>query len=617
MPKAEQKLAIAPSEPGHRKVVLATSIAQTSLTIEGVRIVVDSGLARRAKFDPRSGMTQLVTTKVSRDAADQRRGRAGRLGPGVCYRLWAQEAGRTLAPFTPPQIFEADLCPLALELANWGVADPDRLRWLTPPPAAAFAQARDLLSSLGALDAAGRISAQGRVIAQPGVHPRLAHMLIKAQALGLQRLASEVAALLSERDVLKFSTTARAADVRLRLEVVRGIRDHLPTDAVVDRGAVERVRKLAGSWRTQLAAEPESAVIQSMDCSNKEVAKTSRPGLPDSSVPTGMTALVHADELENTGLLLALAYPDRVARSRAELTGRYQLSNGRGAFLTEGEPLAREEFLGVADLDAAEREARIYLAAPVTRGQIEHAFRDRIRVVETVAWDSRAEAVAARREERLDRILIHAAALEDIDPQLAVNAMLEGVRALGLSALPWDRETRAWRARVLFLRRLNGGDWPDVADAHLLASLESWLAPWLAGITRREHLARLDLRAALRALLTRAQQQRLDEWAPTHLAVPSGSRIALDYTHADGPVLAARLQELFGLRETPRIAGGRIPVIIQALSPAGRPVQVTRDLASFWSKGYHDVRKDLKGRYPKHYWPDDPVTAVATRKVRP
>jgi ATP-dependent helicase HrpB len=583
----KQEQAIQPSVAGCRKIVLATSIAETSLTIEGVRIVIDSGLARRAEFNPQSGMTRLVTTRVSRAAADQRRGRAGRLGPGICYRLWTEAADQRLTPFAPPEIMQADLCALALELASWGVADPVQLRWLTPPPAASFAQARALLAELGALDREGRVNAHGRAMNQLGLHPRLAHMLIKAQALGLARLACDLAAILSERDILRAPPEARHADLRLRIEALRHGRTHLPAKVVIDRGAVERARNLPQSWHAQLKPLKEQSVI-----------------------PEKMT-----DE-EDVGLLLAFAYPDRIARARPG-GGRYLLSNGRGAAFAGVDTLAREPYLVIADLDAGEREGRIYLAAPITLTQLETHFADQIETRDTVAWDTRTEAVIARREQRLGELTISEAMLEQPDPALITGAVLEGIGALGLSVLPWDRETRTWQARVQFLRKPDPADWPDVSDAQLLATRDAWLAPYLSSVTRRDQFARVDLKAALRALLTWEQQRRLDEEAPTHLAVPSGSRIALDYTHEEAPVLAARLQELFGLHETPRIARGRVPVLIQILSPAQRPVQVTRDLASFWAKGYHDVKKDLKGRYPKHYWPDNPLTATATRRVRP
>lgn len=611
LPQAMQEAAIAPSADGERKVVLSTSIAETSLTIEGVSVVVDGGLSRRAQFDPRSGMTRLVTTRVSRAAADQRRGRAGRLGPGVCYRLWTGEMETRLAPYTPPEILQADLAPLALDLAAWGVNDPADLTWLDPPPGASLQQARDLLRLLGALDARGRITAHGQAMNRLGVHPRLAHMLLKARDLGLGETAACLAALLSERDILRRPPEARSADLRLRLEALRDRRG-LPPGVEMDRGARDRVRKLAQSWLDKLTP------LSPRRSGGSPLPVKGQGGSRPTTQPSNEGSAT--DEVEAAGLLVAFAYPDRVGRRRGQGRGRYVLSGGRGALLSETDPLAREEFLAIADLDAGEREARVFLAAPIEREAMERHFADRIEEREVVVWDEREQAVIARRERRLDGLLIEEIRLERPDPALTAGAMIHGIRALGIAALPWDRDTRAWQARVLFLKALQlpgaDGDWPEVSDAGLLATIEIWLAPWLAGVTRGDHLARLDLRAALAALLSYDRQRRLDELAPTHLTVPSGSRIALDYASGT-PVLSVKLQEVFGLRETPRVAGGRVPVTVHLLSPAGRPVQVTRDLAGFWQRGYHDVRKELKGRYPKHYWPEDPHTAIATRRVRP
>lgn len=583
---AAQQRAIAPARPGERKIVLSTSVAETSLTIDGVRIVIDGGHSRRARFDPVSGMTRLVTTRVARSAADQRRGRAGRVSAGVCYRLWSEDAGRSLEPFTPPEITEADLCPLALELASWGVADPRQLRWLTPPPAASFAQARELLAALGALDEEGRLTAHGRAMAAFGMHPRLAHMLLRAKERGIAALGGDVAALLGERDLLRLPPGERQVDMRLRVEALRGVRDHLPATAQVDRGTRERVRRQADNLLQQLGVRRNDATDQAVI---------------DDAI----------------GVLLALAYPDRVARLRADQPGRYQLTNGRGAVVAETDALARQAFLAIAELDAGEREARIFLAAPIAREHLIELFADRLRDEERLQWDARTATVIARRERRLGALIIDEAALSSPPPARAVAAMIEGIRALGIDCLPWTDALRNWQRRVLFLRQFEPDRWPDVSDERLLATLEVWLAPYLDGITRRDHLARVDLGSALRGHLDHALQRELDQQAPTHQTVPSGSSIALDY-QADGTVvLAARLQEMFGLAATPTLARGRATVLIHLLSPAGRPLQVTRDLAGFWRGSYQDVRKDMKGRYPKHDWPDDPMTAVATRRAKP
>jgi ATP-dependent helicase HrpB len=578
LPPDAQDDALRPGAPGTRKIVLATSIAETSLTIEGVRIVVDGGLARRSRFDPASGMSRLETLRASVASTEQRRGRAGRLAPGVCYRVWTEEQQRQLAPATAPEILEADLAPLALDLACWGTAA-DALAWLDPPPPPHLAQARDLLAALGAVDAGGRVTAEGRRMAGLGLHPRLAHMLLRARDRGALRLGSELAALLTERDVGRPRPGERDADLGKRLELLRG-GQVVGLDA--DRGAVQRARRLADTWARSLGG------------------RTAGGGMAGDPAP---------------GVLLAHAYPDRIGRRRGG-TGRYLLANGRGAAFQGPDALAAHEFLVVADLDAGEREARIQLAAPLARDDLEAEFGARIVTGERVEWDRREQAVVARRERRLGAVLVDEGPLASAAPERQVAAMLAGVRDLGLEALPWTKPARAFQARLAFLHRLEPGAWRDVSDAALLATLEDWLAPYLDGVTRRDHLARLDLVAILRAGLDYAAQQALDRLAPTHLEVPSGSRIPIDYS-GDAPSLAVRLQEMFGLDRTPAVGGGRVPLTVELLSPAGRPVQVTRDLVSFWARGYPEVRKELKGRYPKHYWPDDPYQAEPTARVRP
>ncbi len=562
---AEQDRAIAPSPAGRRKVVLATSIAETSLTIEGVRIVVDGGQMRVPRFSPRSGMTRLETVRVSQASADQRRGRAGRLEPGVCYRLWTEEAQRGLLPFTPPEILDADLAPLALELAAWGT-DGTTLPWLTPPPAAALATARALLHDLGAIDTGGTITPHGRAMVRLGQHPRLAHLVLKGRELGQGRVAALLAAILNERDFLRLPPGQRDVDLRHRVDLA-----------------------LAGKAPRQIA----------------EVARRLTPrgdtGTPDVAM---------------TGELLALAYPDRIGRRRPGLAGRYLLSGGRGVALPEGDALANEEFLVVADLDGSGQDARVFLAAPITPAGIEEAYADRIADEEVLRWNAQDGAVQARRQRRLGALVLDDKPLSRSDPEKLKAAMIEGVRQMGLACLPWTDDLQAWRQRINFLR-LHDASWPDLSDDALLASLGDWLAPFLNDASRRSHLSRVDLGAALRALVPWEKQRDLDRLAPSHIEVPSGSRIPIDYANPAEPTLSVRLQEMFGLIDTPRIAGGKVPMTIHLLSPARRPVQVTRDLASFWKSGYRDVKAELKGRYPKHYWPDDPLVAEATARVKP
>jgi ATP-dependent helicase HrpB len=553
--------------------------------------VVDSGLARRALFDPTTGMSALVTRRISRASAEQRQGRAGRLGPGVCYRAWSEGAHQSLAAFTPPEIVEADLAPLALELSRWGARDPGTLAWLDAPPAAQLAAAAALLGRLGALDADGRVTAHGREMALLGVHPRLAHLLLRSRELGSLALGALLAALLSERDLLRGAAAGADADIRTRLELVRGDAAH----TAADRGALERVRRAARDLERQLTPLQQGAPHRSH-----------RGGRRDAD--------------RDVGLLLALAYPDRIGRRRGSQGASFTLSNGRGAAFAGAQPLARRELIVAVDLDDRERDARILLAAPLERADLMEQFAGRIRRIDSVAWSTREQAVSARRTLELDALVLEEQPLADAPADALREAMLAGVRELTLAALPWDREARDLQARIEFLRaqpaRAGAAPWPDVSDAALTGSLEAWLAPWLDGVTRREHLARVPLEQALRALLTFEQQRALEERAPAVLTMPSGSRIRVDYQGDDAPAVAVRLQEVFGLAATPRIDGGRVPVTLRLLSPAQRPVQVTRDLASFWRSAYLEVRKDLRGRYPKHYWPEDPLAAAPTRGVR-
>jgi ATP-dependent helicase HrpB len=585
----QQDAALAPAAHGTRKVVLSTNIAETSLTIPGVRVVVDSGLVRRARFDPVTGMGRLETQRISRASAEQRAGRAGRTQDGVCYRAWSEGAQGSLAAFTPPQILDADLAPLALQLASWGAREAAELRWLDAPPPAMLSSARDLLARLGALDAAGSISGHGREMARLAVHPRLAHMLLRARALGGLALAAELAALLSERDLLRGSAAGtQDADVRARLEILRG--EQRPAGS--DQAALQRARRAARELERQLHAA--GAVV------------------PESRAH-------HKPSEAHAGLLLAFAYPDRIGRRRPGGEGRYTLANGRGAAFAQAQSLARREFIVAVDLDDRERDARILLAAPLERGELLEHFAERLRRRECIEWRTREQAVLAVRTLELDAIVLEEKPLAEIPADAARNAMLAGVRELGIAALPWDREARDLQARIEFVRGAldsAGVNWPAVGDTALAQSLERWLAPWLEGVTRREHLARVPLADALRAQLSFEQQRELSAWAPTHLTLPSGAKVRVDYLGEHAPAVSVRLQQVFGLAATPRLGRGRVPVTFRLLSPAQRPVQVTRDLESFWRGAYAEVRKDLRGRYPRHDWPENPLTAQPTRATR-
>ena len=577
LPFEAQTAAVQPAAPGRRKIVLATAIAETSLTIPDIRAVVDCGLSRHAEFDPASGMSRLVTRRASLASAEQRRGRAGRVAPGRCYRLWSVEAHRALAAYAPPEIATADLAPLALDLAAWGTADPAAYALLDPPPAALYAQALELLRELQALDAENRITPHGRAMNALGVHPRLAHMMLRARESGHGATAAAIAGLVSERDVIRPDRDRPDADLRARLHAFAGDRDGAH---MVDRGALARARENAKAWARQTGIE--------------------RGG-------------IDADE---AGALLALAYPDRIGQRRGP-RGAFRLRNGRGAVLPESDALAGAPFLAVGDVGQAVGDSRIWLCAPLRRDEIDRLFVDRIERIEETVWDARAGAVAARSLVRLGALVLEERRLDAPAPDAMAAAMLEGVRQMGLASLPWNDDLRQLQRRSGFLRALDGSesDLPDLADDALLAELESWLEPYLNGVARAAQLQRVDLRAALEARLGWANLQRLNAEAPTHLAVPTGSRLALDYEGAT-PILAVRLQEMFGARETPAIARGRVRVTLHLLSPARRPVQITDDLAGFWARSYQDVKKDLKGRYPKHRWPDDPLAAAPTTRAK-
>ncbi|EWC38993.1 ATP-dependent helicase [Stutzerimonas stutzeri KOS6] len=581
---AQQRAAIEPAPRGTRKVVLATNIAETSLTIEGVRVLVDAGLARVPRFDPGTGMTRLETRRISRASATQRAGRAGRLEPGVCYRLWSEEQHAQLAAYGEAEILQADLAGVALQLARWGV-EPDELAWLDRPPAAAYAQARALLERLGALrrneHGGWQLSHHGQAMAELPAHPRLAHMLLRGQAMGMAGLAADVAALLVERDIQSGGQRSGGADLALRLHQLQNARG----------AAVHRVRQLSRQFRSLLRGSPAQAVAE-------------------------------LDEQRGLAALLAFAYPDRIARQRREGGGGYRLANGRAALFGEPDALMKEPWLVVAELGShqGQREERIYRAVALDPALFDGSLAEQLSLRDELEWDEREGVLRAERQRRVGELVLSREPLPSLDDEARARALLGLVRRKGLELLAWTPELRQWQARIALLRQLDlasgSSEWPDVSDAALLARLEDWLLPYLGKVSRLAHFAQLDLAAMLATLLPWPLPQRLDEQAPVAISVPSGSRVRLDYSEQP-PVLAVRLQELFGLADTPRIAGGRQVVKLHLLSPARRPVQVTQDLASFWANTYAEVKKDLKGRYPKHYWPDDPLIAEPTARAKP
>ncbi|MBW8271018.1 ATP-dependent helicase HrpB [Caldovatus aquaticus] len=560
LPPADQDRALAPSE--RRKVVLATAIAETSLTVPGVRIVVDGGFRRAPRLDPASGLTRLVTVRISRAAAEQRAGRAGREAPGVAIRLWSEALHRGLPAHEAPEILAAELSGLVLDCAAWG-AEPAALPFLDPPPAGALAAARALLSDLDALDAEGRITAIGRRMARLGAHPRLARMLVAAEGPGEGALAADLAALLEERDPIR--DRAAPADIRLRLALLHG-GDH----PAADRAAVQRIRRAAALHRRRL-------------------------GLHGGTAPEG-----------DAGALLAAGFPDRIAAKRGVMDGAFRLASGQGARLPATDPLGRAPLLAVADLDLQGTEARIRMAAPLSRAALEARFPERFVREEGAAFDPRAGAVLARRRLRFGALVLEEAPLPQADPAAIAAALAEAAAARGLRDLAWSDAARQLQARILRMRALEGEAWPDVSDAALAARVQDWLAPHLHGRARLADLAALDLCALLSGLLTREQRRRLDAALPASVALPGGRSAAIDYAR-ETPTLAARAQHLYGLAALPRLAEGRVPLQAALLSPAGRPIAVTGDLAGFWRGAWAEVRKEMRGRYPKHAWPEDPT----------
>jgi ATP-dependent helicase HrpB len=562
---AVQDRAIAPAPRGRRKIVLATSIAETSLTIEGVRIVIDCGLSRVPRYEPDVGLTRLETVRVSRAAADQRRGRAGRTEPGVCYRLWDEPQTASLEAANRPEILAADLSAFALDLAHWGVRDPASLDFLDPPPAPAFAEAKALLTELGALDAQGLITAAGKKLRELPLPPRLARMVIDAAAVGEAKRAADIALLLTERGL-----GGNDVDLGARLEALARDRSQRATEA----------RGMARRWA--------------------ETAKVEGAPSKDSAL--------------SVGAILSLAYPDRIAKNRGD--GAFLLVNGRGARVDPVSPLAREPYLAVAEIAGSAAQGRIVLAAALSLAEIESSQAEHIEAREEVLFDPASASLRARRLRRLGALVLAEQPMRVEPSEESARLLADGVAKLGIARLPWTKALSQWRDRVMFLRRAEGDEWPDPSDA-ALAGAPDWLAGLMLDKRALADVTSEDLGNALAALLPWDLRRRLDNEAPTHFAAPSGSSVPIDYEAEGGPKLAIRVQELFGLDRHPSIAGGRVPLLVELLSPAHRPVQTTRDLPGFWRGSYAAVKAEMKGRYPRHPWPDDPLAAPATRRAKP
>jgi ATP-dependent helicase HrpB len=568
---AAQQAALAPAPPGRRKLVLATAVAETSLTLADITTVIDTGWSRTMRFDPARAMEHLVTVPVSRAAAEQRAGRAGRQGPGVCYRLYAERDFERAPAHDEPEIRQADLAGLALELAVWGVTNPVDLRWLDAPHPARFAQARALLTALEALDARGCITAHGQALARLGVHPRLAHLLLRARQAGFGWLACRLAALIESRDPLRQGHRATSVDLHDRL-------------ACFETGGV------GGDTLKRLA---------------DQLARRLDLGNTDAAIPDG----------DSVGRLLAWAYPDRIAQRQAP--GVYRLVTGRRARLDPADRLADAPYLVVARLDGGETEARIHLAAPISLDVLRDVVGARIVDDTVVGFDPQLGAMVARRRQCLGSLVISEAPLPRPDPAALTDGWIRFLSGAGWERLLWTGEAARLRARLARMGPLEPpGDWPQVDDAALQANLASWLGPFLAGVTRIAQIDERMLYAALAAQVPAGGLPRMDRWLPTHVQSPAGNRVAIDYTQ-EPPVLAVKLQELFGLAETPRLAEGRLALLVHLLSPAGRPLAITADLSSFWKQAYPEVKKQMRGRYPRHPWPDDPLTAVPTARAKP
>ncbi|CAN5162669.1 ATP-dependent helicase HrpB [soil metagenome] len=575
---AVQDRAIQPSPKGHRKVVLATSIAETSLTIEGVRIVVDSGVARVPRYEPDIGLTRLETVRASRAAVDQRRGRAGRTEPGICYRLWDEPQTASLAAYTQPEILSADLSSLVLDLAQWGVSDPAQLAFLDPPPAPALSEARALLRELGAIDGEGRITGEGQALRALALPPRLARMIVDSHRLGCGEEAAEIAAVLTERGL-----GGDSVDLDYRLDQFRRDRSQRAQSA----------RQLAQRWAAQVASSPS----------------------PQGGGGLAAGAKISKDDELSTGGMLALAFPDRVARNRGN--GSFVLANGRGSAVDRASGLARVPYIAVAELTGTAANGRILLAAPITQSEIEARFADQIDNADEVTFDRASMALRGRRKRTLHAITLSESTMALTPSADTARIFADGLMAAGIDRLPWSKPLQQWRGRVMFLRAAEGEVWPDLSDAALAAAPEAWLVPALFDKTSLKEFSSGDMSDALMGLLSWDLRARLEREAPTHFEAPTGTMLPIDYEAEQGPTIAVRLQELFGLTRHPSLAKGAVPLVLELLSPAHRPVQVTRDLPGFWKGSYDDVRSDLRGRYPRHPWPEDPAGALPTRRVKP
>ncbi len=568
LPQQKQQEAILPHPQGKRKVVLATSIAETSLTIEGIKIVVDSGYCRSPRFDPKTGLTRLDTIRVTQDMATQRAGRSGRMAPGVCYRLWHEATHQHLLPHRNPEIMEADLAPTLIELAQWGIQDMQTLSWLSPPPSAAVAQAEYLLEELGAIDSK-KITSRGKEMLCFPTHPRIAHLLLEGKQFGLIALATDIAAVLEERDPLQKEA---GANLTLRIEALRKWRNKEFVSA--DKNVLERIERLASQWRKLFSIAQEN--IAPVD--------------------------------QEVGKLVAAAYPERLAKQR-EQSHRYRLANGKIVKLNEHDPLSHESYLAVAHLDSGTTEGKIYLAAPIGLTDILHLATEKT----VINWDAQNGILIARNEKRIGDIILESKPLKIIPEEEKVKILCEVIRKEGLSIFNQTEQLTEWKARLACLAKWRPDDkWPDLSDEHLLNTLEEWLSPYITSVKKREDFLKLDLFTILSGLLSYQQTQLLETLAPSKIKVPSGSSISLTY-QSDGtsPVLAVRLQEMFGLLDTPTVNEGKIKVILHLLSPGYKPVQVTQDLKSFWKNTYPEVRKELRVRYKRHHWPEDPWTAEA------